>query len=113
MMQFTLPGDFSALANQTKAVMVFVETHENHPTPYHAIGIHVGDLEAEYLGVELNRGIDVSDHQDSMSQFADLERHISRRLNAFQCLNFGIVQPVQIDLAQINSASFHFRSLPM
>src|SRR5262245_54436980 len=30
MMQFTLPGDFSALAHETEAVMVVVETHKNH-----------------------------------------------------------------------------------
>jgi hypothetical protein len=39
MMQLALPGDFSALANQTKTVMVFVETHEHHPTFDHTVGI--------------------------------------------------------------------------
>jgi hypothetical protein len=47
-----------------------------------------------------------------MSHFADLERHIGRRLNSFQCLYFGIVQTVQIDLAQINRAFFHVAFSP-
>jgi hypothetical protein len=74
MMQFALAGDFSALANQTKAVMVFVEAHENHPAFHHTVGIHVGDFETQQLRVELNGDVDVSHNQYDVSHFADLER---------------------------------------
>jgi hypothetical protein len=74
---------------------------------------YVRDFESQQLRVELNGDIDVSHDQHGMSHFADLERQISRRLNPFQCLYFGIVQPVQVDLAHVNPASFHCRSLPV
>ena len=104
-------GSLAGLADEAEAVVVPVEAHEHHPARHHALGIDVGHLEAEHLGVEADGGVDVPDHQHGVSHVADAERHVGGRLEVFHGLDLGAPQPLQVDLASLSHVSCHVRFL--
>src|SRR5262249_6054147 len=60
--------------DERNAVMVRVAAQENHAARHHLRRVDVGDLEAEYLGVEPRRPLDVMHVDNDVSQLSDTER---------------------------------------
>jgi hypothetical protein len=53
--------------------MVGVAPHEDHAARHHAVRIAVADLQAEQLGVEAHRRLEVGDVEHDVSELSQLE----------------------------------------
>ena len=78
-------------ADQRDAVVVRIEPQEDHPAGHHAVRIAVAHLEAEHLGVEAHRRVEVGDVEDHVSDLSKLKRR--RRICRHVRLSSGRVRP--------------------
>src|ERR1700741_4427594 len=61
-------------ANERDTVMIRVASQKDHAARHHLFWIDVRDLEAEHLGVEACRPLDVAHVENDVPQLADAER---------------------------------------
>jgi len=55
--------------------MIAVAAQQRHAARQHLFGIDAGHFEAEHLGVEFRRPLEVADLRDPMADFGDVKFH--------------------------------------
>ena len=79
--QLDILGRRRGRADEGDAVMVAVAAQKHHAARHHLLGIHVGDQEAQHLGVEPGRALDLLHIEHDMPDLADTERQPLRPLH--------------------------------
>ena len=73
--------------------MIGVAAQEHHAARHHLLGIDVGDLEAQHLGIEPHRALDIAHIEHDMADLADAERQPAGRSNCLEPVGIVLTHP--------------------